>query len=194
MLVLFLLNEALNYAIRLTKGPNYVSRSSNHFLPSVIKRRASPYASRKIVFYAGETVMILSWFQQQQNHRYWLVDRKLHKQALQQNGVLDLKKPRLCFMVHYQQAISALDQEIATLQNNYFTVKQTWAESLSGGTPVLSLGHLKTEMHSITRLIENRNQIRGGLRQIVFAPQRLPLAKLLIAQKILPDEIKEQLR
>ncbi|WP_277432303.1 DUF4123 domain-containing protein [Vibrio sp. 1180_3] len=30
--------------------------------------------------------MILSWFQQQQNHRYWLVDRKLHKQALQQNG------------------------------------------------------------------------------------------------------------
>ena len=68
------------------KGPNYVSRSSNHFLPSVIKRRASPYASRKIVFYAGETVMILSWFQQQQNHRYWLVDRKLHEQALQQNG------------------------------------------------------------------------------------------------------------
>ncbi|CAH8229925.1 hypothetical protein VAEU17_4310145 [Vibrio aestuarianus] len=109
-------------------------------------------------------------------------------------GVLDLKKPRLCFMVHYQQAISALDQEIATLQNNYLTVKQTWAESLSDGTPVLSLGHLKTEMHSITRLIENRNQIRGELRQIVFAPQRLPLAKLLIAQKILPDEIKEQLR
>ncbi|MDE1214519.1 hypothetical protein L9W84_12910 [Vibrio aestuarianus] len=81
-----MLNEALNYAIRLTKGPNYVSHSSNHFLPSVIKRRASPYASRKIVFHAGETVMILSWFQQQQNHRYWLVDRKLHKQALQQNG------------------------------------------------------------------------------------------------------------
>ncbi|MDE1351897.1 lipase [Vibrio aestuarianus] len=97
-------------------------------------------------------------------------------------------------MVHYQQAISALDQEIATLQNNYFTVKQTWAESLSDGTPVLSLGHLKTEMHSMTRLIENRNQIRGELRQIVSDPQRLPLAKLLIAQKTLPDEIKEQLQ
>lgn len=38
------------------------------------------------MLYEGETVMILSWFQQQQNHRYWLVDRKLHKQALQQNG------------------------------------------------------------------------------------------------------------
>lgn len=97
-------------------------------------------------------------------------------------------------MVHYQQAISALDQEIATLQNNYFTVKQTWAKSLSDGTPVLSLGHLKTEMHSMTRLIENRNQIRGELRQIVSDPQRLPLAKLLIAQKTLPDEIKEQLQ
>lgn len=97
-------------------------------------------------------------------------------------------------MVHYQQAISALDQEIATLQDNYFTVKQTWAESLIDGTPVLSLGHLKTEMHSMTRLIENRNQIRGELRQIVSDPQRLPLAKLLIAQKTLPDEIKEQLQ
>ena len=46
----------------------------------------------------------------------------------------------------------------------------------------------------MTRLIENRNQIRGELKQIVSDPQRLPLAKLLIAQKTLPDEIKEQLQ
>ena len=46
----------------------------------------------------------------------------------------------------------------------------------------------------MTRLIENRNQIRGELKQIALDPQRLPLAKLLIAQKTLPDEIKEQLQ
>ncbi|NAW88983.1 lipase family protein, partial [Vibrio sp. V24_P1S3T111] len=45
-------------------------------------------------------------------------------------------------MVHYQQAISALDQEIATLQKNYLTVKQTWAESLGNATPALSIGRL----------------------------------------------------
>ncbi|CAH8227271.1 hypothetical protein VIBAE_B10820 [Vibrio aestuarianus subsp. francensis] len=33
-------------------------------------------------------------------------------------------------------------------------------------------------MHSMTRLIENRNQIRGELKQIALDPQRLPLAKL----------------
>ncbi|MCR9422161.1 lipase family protein [Vibrio sp. RM-69-4] len=97
-------------------------------------------------------------------------------------------------MVHYQQAISALDQEIATLQKNYLTVKQTWAESLGNATPTLSIGRLMNEMNSINKLIENRNKIRGELKQIVFDPQRLPLAKLLIAQQTLPDEIKEQLQ
>ncbi|MBF4335647.1 lipase family protein [Vibrio anguillarum] len=97
-------------------------------------------------------------------------------------------------MVHYQQAISALDQEIATLQKNYLTVKQTWAESLGNATPALSIGRLMNEMNSINKLIENRNKIRGELKQIVFDPQRLPLAKLLIAQKTLPDEIKDQLQ
>nr|MBF4322687.1 lipase [Vibrio anguillarum] len=97
-------------------------------------------------------------------------------------------------MVHYQQAISALDQEIATLQGNYLTVKQTWAESLGNATPALSIGRLMNEMNSINKLIENRNKIRGELKQIVSDPERLPLAKLLIAQKTLPDEIKEQLQ
>lgn len=97
-------------------------------------------------------------------------------------------------MVHYQQAISALDQEIATLQENYLTVKQTWAESLGNATPALSIGRLMNEMNSINKLIENRNKIRGELKQIVSDPERLPLAKLLIAQKTLPDEIKEQLQ
>ncbi|OXX39572.1 lipase [Vibrio sp. V09_P4A23P171] len=97
-------------------------------------------------------------------------------------------------MVHYQQAISALDQEIATLQQNYLTVKQTWAESLGNATPALSIGRLMNEINSINKLMENRNKIRGELKQIVFDPQRLPLAKLLIAQKTLPDEIKEQLQ
>ncbi|MCX9715233.1 lipase, partial [Vibrio cholerae] len=32
-------------------------------------------------------------------------------------------------MVHYQRAISALEQEIATLQQSYLTVKQAWIES-----------------------------------------------------------------
>ncbi|MBF4437218.1 lipase, partial [Vibrio anguillarum] len=97
-------------------------------------------------------------------------------------------------MTHYQQAISALDQEIATLQQNYLTVKQTWAESLGNATPALSIGRLMNEMNSINKLIENRNKIRGELKQIVSDPERLPLAKLLIAQKTLPDEIKEQLQ
>ncbi|WP_337221003.1 lipase family protein [Vibrio cholerae] len=97
-------------------------------------------------------------------------------------------------MTYYQKAISALDQEIATLQQSYITVKQTWTEALGNGTPVLSMGHLKAEMYSINRLIENRNKIRGELKQIVSDPQRLPLAKLLIAQQALPNEIMEQLQ
>ncbi|GIA67914.1 hypothetical protein VCSRO181_3440 [Vibrio cholerae] len=97
-------------------------------------------------------------------------------------------------MVHYQQAILALDQEISTLHKNYLTVKQTWTKALGDGTPVLSMGHLKAEMYSISRLIDNRNKIRGELKQIVSDPQRLPLSKLLIAQQTLPDEIKEQLQ
>ncbi|ENM3826229.1 lipase family protein [Vibrio cholerae] len=97
-------------------------------------------------------------------------------------------------MVHYQQAISALDQEIATLQRNYLTVKQTWAESLGNATPALSIRNLMNEMDSINKLIENRNKIRGELKQILFDPQRLPLAKLLISQQTLPDEIKVQLQ
>ncbi|OXX67814.1 lipase [Vibrio sp. V19_P1S1T109] len=97
-------------------------------------------------------------------------------------------------MTHYQQAISALDQEIATLQQNYLTVKKTWARSIGDGTPAMGIGRLMSEMNSINKLIENRNQIRGELKQIVLDPQRLPLAKLLIAQKTLPDEIKEQLQ
>lgn len=97
-------------------------------------------------------------------------------------------------MTHYQKAISALDQEIATLQQNYLTVKQTWARSIGDGTPAMGIGRLMSEMNSINKLIENRNQIRGELKQIVSDPQRLPLAKLLIAQQILPDEIKEQLQ
>ncbi len=97
-------------------------------------------------------------------------------------------------MTYYQKAISALDQEIATLQQSYITVKQTWTEALGNGTPLLSIGHLKAEMYSINRLIENSNQIRGELKLIVSDPQRLPLAKLLIAQKALPNEIKEQLQ
>jgi predicted lipase len=97
-------------------------------------------------------------------------------------------------MTHYQKAISALDQEIATLQQNYLTVKQTWARSIGDGTPAMGIGRLMSEMNSINKLIDNRNQIRGELKQIVSDPQRLPLAKLLIAQKTLPDEIKEQLQ
>ncbi|ENE5172040.1 lipase [Vibrio cholerae] len=97
-------------------------------------------------------------------------------------------------MTYYQKAISALDQEIATLQQSYITVKQTWTEALGNGTPLLSIGHLKAEMYSINRLIENSNQIRGELKLIVSDPQRLPLAKLLIAQKALPNEIREQLQ
>ena len=97
-------------------------------------------------------------------------------------------------MAHYQKAISALDQEIATLQQNYLTVKQTWARSIGDGTPAMGIGRLMSEMNSINKLIDNRNQIRGELKQIVSDPQRLPLAKLLIAQKTLPDEIKEQLQ
>ncbi|MDF9387570.1 lipase [Vibrio sp. 1151_11] len=97
-------------------------------------------------------------------------------------------------MTHYQKAISALDQEIATLQQNYLTVKQTWARSIGDGTPAMGIGRLMSEMNSINRLIDNRNQIRGELKQIVSDPQRLPLAKLLIAQQTLPDEIKEQLQ
>ena len=97
-------------------------------------------------------------------------------------------------MVHYQQAILALDQEISTLHKNYLTVKQTWTKALGDGTPVLSMGHLKAEMYSISRLIDNRNKMRGELKQIVSDPQRLPLSKLLIAQQTLPDEIKEQLQ
>lgn len=97
-------------------------------------------------------------------------------------------------MTHYQQAISALDQEIATLQKSYLTVKQTWARSIGDGTPAMGIGRLMSEMNSINKLIENRNQIRGELKQIVLDPQRLPLAKLLIAQQTLPDEIKEQLQ
>lgn len=97
-------------------------------------------------------------------------------------------------MTHYQQAISALDQEIATLQQNYLTVKQTWARSIGDGTPAMGIGRLMSEMNSINKLIENRNQIRGELKQIVLDSQRLLLAKLLIAQQILPDEIKEQLQ
>ncbi|HDZ9338391.1 TPA: lipase [Vibrio cholerae] len=97
-------------------------------------------------------------------------------------------------MTHYQQAISALDQEIATLQQNYLTVKQTWARSIGDGTPAMGIGRLMSEMNSINKLIENRNQIRGELKQIVSDPERLPLAKLLIAQQTLPNEIKEQLQ
>ncbi|EJL6377479.1 lipase [Vibrio cholerae] len=97
-------------------------------------------------------------------------------------------------MTHYQKAISALDQEIAILQQNYLTVKQTWARSIGDGTPAMGIGRLMSEMSSINKLIENRNQIRGELKQIVLDPQRLPLAKLLIAQQTLPDEIKEQLQ
>ncbi|HDI3141649.1 TPA: lipase [Vibrio cholerae] len=97
-------------------------------------------------------------------------------------------------MTYYQKAISALDQEIATLQQSYITVKQTWTEALGNGTPLLSIGHLKAEMYSINRLIENSNQIRGELKLIVSDPQRLPLAKLLIAQQALPNEIREQLQ
>ncbi|WP_340479547.1 lipase family protein [Vibrio anguillarum] len=97
-------------------------------------------------------------------------------------------------MTHYQKAISALDQEIATLQQNYLTVKQTWARSIGDGTPAMGIGRLMSEMNSINKLIDNRNQIRGELKQIVSDPQRLPLAKLLIAQQTLPDEIKEQLQ
>lgn len=58
----------------------------------------------------------------------------------------------------------------------------------------MGIGRLMSEMSSINKLIENRNQIRGELKQIVLDPQRLPLAKLLIAQQTLPDEIKEQLQ
>ncbi len=97
-------------------------------------------------------------------------------------------------MTHYQQAISALDQEIATLQQNYLTVKQTWARSIGDGTPAMGIGRLMSEMNSISKLIENRNQIRGELKQIVSDSERLPLAKLLIAQQTLPNEIKEQLQ
>ncbi|EGR2119826.1 lipase family protein [Vibrio cholerae] len=97
-------------------------------------------------------------------------------------------------MTHYQKAISALEQEIAILQQNYLTVKQTWARSIGDGTPAMGIGRLMSEMSSINKLIENRNQIRGELKQIVLDPQRLPLAKLLIAQQTLPDEIKEQLQ
>ncbi|TLE26782.1 lipase family protein [Vibrio cholerae] len=97
-------------------------------------------------------------------------------------------------MTHYQKAISALEQEIAILQQNYLTVKQTWARSIGYGTPAMGIGRLMSEMSSINKLIENRNQIRGELKQIVLDPQRLPLAKLLIAQQTLPDEIKEQLQ
>ncbi|EOW9105602.1 lipase [Vibrio cholerae] len=97
-------------------------------------------------------------------------------------------------MTHYQQAISALDQEIATLQQNYLTVKQTWARSIGDGTPAMGIGRLMSEMNSINKLIENRNQIRGELKQIVSDSERLPLAKLLIAQQTLPNEIKEQLQ
>ncbi|HCZ9574335.1 TPA: lipase [Vibrio cholerae] len=97
-------------------------------------------------------------------------------------------------MTHYQKAISALEQEIAILQQNYLTVKQTLARSIGDGTPAMGIGRLMSEMSSINKLIENRNQIRGELKQIVLDPQRLPLAKLLIAQQTLPDEIKEQLQ
>ncbi len=56
-------------------------------------------------------------------------------------------------MTHYQKAISALDQEIATLQQNYLTVKQTWARSIGDGTPAMGIGRLMSEMNSINRLI-----------------------------------------
>ncbi|HIF8984449.1 TPA: type VI secretion system toxin TseL, partial [Vibrio cholerae] len=91
-------------------------------------------------------------------------------------------------MVHYQRAISALEQEIATLQQSYLTVKQAWIESIGNGTPTMNIGRLMSEMHSINKLIENRNKIRGELRQIVSDPQRMPATKFLISQQTLPDE------
>ncbi|MEW4525970.1 lipase family protein, partial [Vibrio cholerae] len=97
-------------------------------------------------------------------------------------------------MVHYQRAISALEQEIATLQQSYLTVKQAWIESIGNGTPTMNIGRLMSEMHSINKLIENRNKIRGELRQIVSDPQRMPATKFLISQQTLPDEIKVQIR
>lgn len=97
-------------------------------------------------------------------------------------------------MVHYQRAISALEQEIATLQQSYLTVKQAWIESIGNGTPTMNIGRLMSEMHSINKLIENRNKIRGELRQIVSDSQRMPATKFLISQQTLPDEIKVQIR
>lgn len=54
-------------------------------------------------------------------------------------------------MVHYQRAISALEQEIATLQQSYLTVKQAWIESIGNGTPTMNIGRLMSEMHSINK-------------------------------------------
>ncbi|EEY44041.1 lipase family protein [Vibrio mimicus] len=97
-------------------------------------------------------------------------------------------------MVNYQQAILALDQEIATLQKSYLTVKQAWTDAIGNGTPAMSIGRLMSEMHSINELIENRNKIRGELKQIVSDPLRMPVANLLISQQCLPDEIKGQVK
>lgn len=53
---------------------------------------------------------------------------------------------------------------------------------------------LKVEINTLEKLMENKHRIKQELSAIVKSPERLPLAKLLVAQQALSDEIKEQLQ
>ncbi|MDC5819645.1 lipase [Vibrio europaeus] len=100
-------------------------------------------------------------------------------------------------MDKYHQAISSLTQELASLQSSYIEVKNAWADEL--GKPYSPIVHinasrLKVEINTLEKLMENKHRIKQELSAIVKSPERLPLAKLLVAQQALSDEIKEQLQ
>lgn len=98
---------------------------------------------------------------------------------------------------NHQQAILSLEQEISALQDSYDKIRLAEARSLSESyNPVIEAKrtHLHMEIEATKELLENRLRIKQELTNIVTHPDRLPLAKLLLAQQSLPAEIKEQLQ
>lgn len=98
---------------------------------------------------------------------------------------------------HYLQAISFLDEQKKTLSNELMDVKNQQAE-MSGTWQYSDVNkakylYLKRRKTLTENMLTRYRKIKSELSQIMNNPQVMPTEKLLVANKSLPDFIKEQI-
>lgn len=98
---------------------------------------------------------------------------------------------------HYLQAINFLDEQQKTLSNELMDVKNQQAE-MSGTWQYSDVNkaknlYLKRKQTLTKNMLTTYRQIKFELLKIMNDPQLMPTEKLLVANKSLPDFIKEQI-